>query len=604
MQHHSIKLIALLCLALAFNARSATYYVNATGGNDSRTTTEAQNPATPWLTITKAEDNMVAGDRVNVANGTYDERVTITTSGTPANPITYYGNATGTGVVMRGFTVSGADNWRVMGFEITHVNTTFARGFLLSGLCTNWLIEGNYIHDVNQEGINTSFGGPGSDPQRGIIRDNYIYWIAHPGSLQSGNTAIAGGLGTDHVLIEYNHVERSVDFVDFYGTNHVKRNNWMHHFRDEYWSVVGHPDFFQPGSDGAQTLTRHHVYEANRCGDAPSDQAHWALWQDNLGGGLKFGDTNMLMRNNVGYDIGNAGTGVIATDKVQQYNNTFEDMLDESNGNIWNWYRSIAQNGGSVGGLLINSVISDDGISTDAINIEAPDNLVTASHNWGYLAGSETSYIGTTDPLFVNISTHDYRLQSGSPLRGVGTHITTITNANGSGTSFGVPDSHRFFDGWGIVEGDIISFPGGATARITYIDITNNIWTVASSITWTNNQRVYYGPRGYQADIGAYPFGVTFLSAATYSVAGGTATISTTGDARKVRKYRDGIPVAEDYDAPFTFADHQAGDTYKAYAFYAQEWPVVNASEGVSSPGPTVSTIAGAGKLSPATQGF
>lgn len=51
----------------------ATYYVNASTGNDSNTTTQALSPSTPWLTINKAVQNVVGGDIVNIAAGTYQE---------------------------------------------------------------------------------------------------------------------------------------------------------------------------------------------------------------------------------------------------------------------------------------------------------------------------------------------------------------------------------------------------------------------------------------------------------------------------------------------------------------------------------------------------
>lgn len=539
------RLIAIMLIFVVWSASAATRLVPS-----------------QHATIQAAHDASSSGDIIRVSDGTYNERVTMSTSG-----LTFIGNATGTGVVMRGFTVSGADNWKVIGFEITHTDTTQSRAILLNGTCTNWLIADNYIHDNHLEAIQTQAAAASG---WGTIRGNQIYYIAHPGSLQPADVAIAGSLNTHRWVIEYNHIERASDFIDLYGTNHIFRNNWMHNYRDAYWSVNGHPDFFQPGSDGTQTFTRHHVYEANFCGDAPSAEAHWALWQNQS----NFGDTNMLMRGNVGYDIGNAGVAIIQTDKVQTYNNTFHDMLNQSAGHIWNWYSDI-----TVGGLLINSVSSDFGVATLAINIETPDNQVTASHNWGYQSGSHASFLGTTDPLFVAPGSQDFRLQSGSPLRGVGTHITTITNGDGSGASFGVPDSHRLIDGWNLVEGDIISFPGGGTARITFIDITNNIITVASSITWTNNQRVYFGPRGYQADIGALPFNAAPLTAASLSRVGTTYTVTPVGDARGVWFYVDGIPTTWDYDAPYQTTIASGTVTAKAYAYYAQTWPVVNASD-------------------------
>lgn len=106
--------LALVTAFFVSQARSATYYV-ATTGNDANTAIQAQNIATPWKTIQKAADTMVAGDTVEVQAGTYNtgfrdgghtgdalypladpmvlrSRVFITTSGTAAQPITYHAN--------------------------------------------------------------------------------------------------------------------------------------------------------------------------------------------------------------------------------------------------------------------------------------------------------------------------------------------------------------------------------------------------------------------------------------------------------------------------------------------------------------------------------
>jgi len=53
-------------------AAPITYYVNAATGNDGNTPAQAQNPATPWKTITHAGGAVIGGDTIIVAPGTYD----------------------------------------------------------------------------------------------------------------------------------------------------------------------------------------------------------------------------------------------------------------------------------------------------------------------------------------------------------------------------------------------------------------------------------------------------------------------------------------------------------------------------------------------------
>jgi|GEM_PF-1258180 len=54
-----------------------TYYVDDDTGDDARTPLEAQNPATPWLTIQHAINTVAWGDIVVVFPGTYQEALTI-----------------------------------------------------------------------------------------------------------------------------------------------------------------------------------------------------------------------------------------------------------------------------------------------------------------------------------------------------------------------------------------------------------------------------------------------------------------------------------------------------------------------------------------------
>lgn len=65
-------------------ASAATYYV-ATNGNDASSGTEAS----PWRTIQKAANTLVAGDTVYVKQGTYNERIIPKNSGTSSGYINF-----------------------------------------------------------------------------------------------------------------------------------------------------------------------------------------------------------------------------------------------------------------------------------------------------------------------------------------------------------------------------------------------------------------------------------------------------------------------------------------------------------------------------------
>lgn len=65
-----LKVILLLFIT-SLSLSANTYYV-ATNGNDSRTTTQAQNIGTPWLTWQKAINEAYPGDTVFVRGGVYE----------------------------------------------------------------------------------------------------------------------------------------------------------------------------------------------------------------------------------------------------------------------------------------------------------------------------------------------------------------------------------------------------------------------------------------------------------------------------------------------------------------------------------------------------
>src|SRR5579871_382504 len=125
--------IAIIAILVATAPAYATnYYVDntATGANDGNTGLAPTGPgggsgATgPWQHLSKCASTLVAGDTCNVVNGSYNERVTQSTSGSSGSRITYSASA---GVRARGFTVSG-NYITVQGFEITNCSVSITPG--------------------------------------------------------------------------------------------------------------------------------------------------------------------------------------------------------------------------------------------------------------------------------------------------------------------------------------------------------------------------------------------------------------------------------------------------------------------------------------------
>jgi hypothetical protein len=566
-------LIAVLlgaALSEVTTLRAATYYVSIAGNN-----ANSGLQASPWRTIQYAANRVTAGDTVRVSAGTYDEAVSISVDGNSNNWVNFIANTNSGPVITRRWEFNSANYVRMIGFEVTHTGTTaYSRTITLVGTCSNIEIIDNYIHHTQWDAIQA----PSGTPTRITVRGNRIDYMGTPTG--SGMNAISGVPQTPrHWLVEYNHATRFTDFCDMYGMTNIIRNNWACDVHADYWAVIGHPDGFQPGSDGASALSQHHIYERNWTGRSTNEHSHFGIWQDTVNAG----DTNHMIRGNVGVFIGGGGVGNIGTDKMSVYDNSFYSMCMLGDGTSL----YVAYQAGSANGRVANNIIHTRLIGNAAPITVSAGHQALVTHNWGYAAGTHASFLGTTDPRFMSLNPNslDTRLQSGSPVRGVGTNLVWAT-ANTTGTTFPINDAQLLSDGWSMVEGDVVVI-GNTTTRVTAVDWGANRISVATSVTVTNGQPIWWGRRGDQKDLGAHPFGAEYLTAATMSQNGTTYTVTTTGDARGVWFYVDGIPTHWVYDpigGPYTATIPSGTVTAKAYAEWAQENPVVTASLGGSRP--------------------
>jgi hypothetical protein len=362
----------------------------------------------------------------------------------------------------------------------------------------------------------------------------------------------------------------------------------MHDVDESLWPVLPHVDFFQPGSDGMVMNVRYQVYESNLMGDNPYYHSHIFQMRDTT----NTGDHDVIIRGNVGYNVGSYVQQAGGIDNVSHYNNAYYKIPSDPDhinmrGAILDFNTERVDNP-SIGNYLFNNIIYDTA-GNYPFNIDGTSagtgSQVDISHNLCYLALAQSGCFAA-DPMFVNAYEKDFHLQPDSPAKDAGKAITTVTSSSGSGVSFNVAEAKLFTDGFGIADGDMIKVGANGPVRVT--SISGNTITVNRSISWNNGDGVYWRNQDTSPDIGAYEYkasgydyGISISSPSNNQQVSGLVTVTTTPlkpeNIRFVSFYIDNIPVLNDFDAPYTYSWDSSGLTQgsshtievRAYPLYA-----------------------------------
>jgi len=172
-------------------ATANTYYIGVTSCSDSYTTTQAQNPSTPWCTFSHSISQLIAGDTLTALNGTYREALNINKSGSSGLPIIIQAQNKWKSVIsptsaqasknLSIIIILGGTYVKLSNFEILGPSDgTATQGIKsLSGSSGDDLIKGNKIHHV---GTVACCGGAAilSAGHNNIIDSNLIYDIGAP----------------------------------------------------------------------------------------------------------------------------------------------------------------------------------------------------------------------------------------------------------------------------------------------------------------------------------------------------------------------------------------------------------------------------------------
>jgi hypothetical protein len=536
-----------LLLLLPLSVSAATYYVDASDGNDAN---NGLSPATAWQTITKVYNSMgmfQPGDQILFQRGETwtDTDLYITRSGTNGNPIIFADYDSGNKPIISGHFIGSE--------ELIHDITV--RNFRVTNAPDNGISfylhypENGWKYRINIEHCDVDNAGNVGILVQGI--DNYTIescTVSYPGNAGFGIQGSANYNLRNGKIINCTAIDDGTASNDGFTVH--------------------------DGNYGESPGPNHYFYNCKAYG-----------WKEN---GFDVAATNtvgLLYRNCESYNNG-IGTGLADwsmgyADQVYIENNYLHDCNYEGFGGggqsdrpaiQWVYAKNVVRNSGdaswtvngdgrnfylahntfvydtnSGGGFL--DILTDDGTPQ---NVYARNNILTsrktmAGHRfirylgcdanavptefdyncyWDYTNTPSNEYFVDPDIGGHNLATRrstygedihsifqdpllneDNTLQSNSPCIDAGNWLTNITSASGSDSQFTVTDSRWFHDGFGLTTGSVIQLEGKTNAvMITDINYSTHTITLNQSVSWTQGDGIAFAYSGSGPDMGAYEY--------------------------------------------------------------------------------------------------
>ncbi len=629
----TLGVVALVFLLNASTALAANWYVDASAVGAANGTSWA-NAWTSFAQINQA--GLAPDDVVWIRSGTYNERFTLTQSGTSGHRIKYVGTGT-TRPILRGINGGAMTDIAILNLEIAQLTTANNYDAITLRGATRWLIQDNYIHNTYLSGVNVINNIASS---YNIIRHNTFADIgAISGGNGGGSNPNVMNMVGDYNLIEYNTVNRSMDRTRAFGTGNVVRNNyWGYTDTSLYPSspqYPSHTDGFQ-SFEGGPALVQflyERNYDVDNTDTIGGTNAHGFLVQDAVGSN---GFTWEILRFNQMIRPGGGGASWQNVSRTYIYNNTFIALQNGSPSNFnnafsWTYPSTFSAASSDLADARNNTFaycpkcLDPQGIMSSAYRGTNFTSASQHSFNTGTQlilpTGASPSNLSQIDPQFVDgtgaAGHDDYRLKATSPLRGTASAITTASGAGSGSTALTVADAKRLFDGWGIADADIIKIGAGAYVQIASINYNTNVVTLASPRTWSSGDGVYI--KGTE-DVGALPYSF----AASYSItnttpiviAAGPTTLTATctnPDAVRMVEFQvDGVPVGTAYTAPYSVAWTSDGVIHAITARAYSAWSSATLSQSdinvaakiTSQPSTVSSNIGGSATLTVGISGY
>jgi hypothetical protein len=525
MLRKQLLLSFLLLLVSGLRAEAATtvttYTVKAGGGGN-------------FTTIQACANAAVAGDTCIVFAGTYAETPAPPTNGSSGLPITFRANP-GDCVTVTGGWNLGSHSWITVGTPggagctVNGVNFT---GFEITNqvsftTMSRVIIQNNYVHNTGGRCFQNNSNVAATFNQ--FLRNTIEYCGGFgPGQAQ------AFLLGGNNNLIDGNIMRHVEDGVALYGDRNVVRNN---HFGPLTNAEVGsqHPDTLESaGSSGDLALT-HLIYEGNVIQDWCQSNAN--CHATNISDVNHIGVAYVVIRFSAGSNIGGGSWGADRNDDHQYFYNLSVTYVNQAGGsnvdlNCLTITGASASNCRFINNVVQNvvpngqwsPVATDNGANTGLVENHNAVFNTGYSGSWkGPNVSSSSNNFSASDlfnqnPLFVAAgpTSADLHLQAGSPMIGAGGPLTNAVGAGASSAALTVVDAGFFQDSYsGIVQADWLRIGASTTVQISAINYATNVITLASAVSWNNNDPIYLYKKSDGAivlnsgnpDIGAFPTG-------------------------------------------------------------------------------------------------
>lgn len=374
----------IVIVLLSATAEAATYHVAKTGSS-SNTCTQAQSAATPRLTILGGIACLVAGDTLLVHVGDYNETILDNVpSGTSWTNKVRIAAAPGEIVWMR--PTSGQI---VISLNLTEQYVEFdginidARGTTLGGPVKLETWSGGNVHHIRIQNAELISSGDGI-PNQGTNGGSMAIIVT--------NSRSQAALGSNEFINLTVHGGGDVgDYA--YGFYIQSSDNLIERCNIYDTAVAGIQTYNGYGFTADRTIIRYNtIHDITR---TPTGQ----IWGMILASG-----SGNLVYNNVIYGMGGtigAGIQVYTSDADKIYHNTIY--------------------GGAVGGISID---------TAPVGTVVENNIAYANAGGDFNPNGSTSSVTNlfnVNPLFVNATTANFRLQAGSPAIDTGTTNTVTT---------------------------------------------------------------------------------------------------------------------------------------------------------------------------------